>query len=263
MLRDFLFLNTDVVTSYLSQLEGYSELSVDETTTEQKKKGVSSKIMGTGGEFSGDKTTSTKRNFAVTDEAKFQKLYDILDQRKEIQFLDAFDQKIWDQIRRGEILEIPANLRIPKFLEVSQEVNNFLPLLEIFSPFLENQISKKDEEAITGFSRISQNLEDKPIPLFFDSSTIGFQFFSNVERKYLRCEVNSLQYDATVFGKVHKILDKNQKETVFSITPKIDNTISLNRKQRRSVDKRPKQLEPFKEILKGPAIILIPIAIFL
>jgi len=263
MLRDFLFLNTEILTSYLSQLEGYAEVSVDETTTEQKKKGASSKIMGIGGEISGDKTTSTKRNLAVTDEAKFQKLYDMLEKRKEIQFLDAFDDEIWQQIRRGEILEIPAKLRTPKFLKASQEINNFLPLLDMVSPFLENQPSKKDQEAIVGFSQITQGLKDKPVPLFLDSSVNGYQFFSNLERKYLRCEVALLKGDATVVGKVHKILDKGQKETAFSIVPEVENTVIMNRKQRRAMNKKPKQPEPFKEIIKGPAMILIPIAVFL
>lgn len=262
ILRKFLYLDTDTLSDYLSTLEGYIEQEVDETETQASQKGGKLTVKVVEGSGTSEKSTETRRKLAVTDAARFQRLYELLQDDNAVQYLEAFDLEIWQQLQRNEVLEVQARMRIPNILLQLQQANDLTPYIKLMQIFGEDPLAdQKTAEAMTGMSSLHGILADKPIPLLFEAvSAPGFHFFANLSRQYLRCALSDLRDEAVVFGTVRRLISRGEKQQVFSILPELESFMTVNRAQRRAM--RAKQPQEVTEVLKGPAIILMPLAVY-
>ncbi len=261
-LRNFLYLDSPTLNNYLSGIEGYEEVEVEETTTQQKQGGGKINVKMVEGSTGVANSTSRKRKLATTDEAKFQRLFELINTESEVLHLDAFDQGIWNTLQRNEIIEVQANLAVPPIVEQTQAVKALDPLMELFklvgTPITNDQ---KTDTAIKGMASLGNIIEQKPLPVLFEAvSTEGFRFYTGLTREHLRCDLNQLlQGEVTVFGKILRILDKGKSEVVFDIFQDFSRLIGANRQQKRGMQKKQKDL---RHKLKGPAIILATTAIY-
>lgn len=113
MLRNFLYLDTSTVSDYLSSLEGsVIDGQVDHTQSTKNEKSIRGDFKVLQGGLGGSGSSETKEKRLVTDAARFQRLYELI-REKHLQYLDAFDDAIWQQIQRGELLELPGKIRFP------------------------------------------------------------------------------------------------------------------------------------------------------
>lgn len=263
ILRDFLFLDTDRLSNYLSVLEGYVEEEIEETETEKKQ--IDGKLSVHFAETGGlsEQTKETKRKFSVTIAGQFQKLYELLDDQDSLKYLDLFDMGFWEKLERGEVVEIQANIRIPTILLQLQQTQNIAPYIDLMRMIGQDPLADpKTSEAMTGMTALNETIEDKPVPIIFTAiSTPGYQFFTELPRKYLQSTLEELQGEAMVLGKIHRFVGKGKKEKVFSITPELDSFIGMSRKQRRAM-KSSKKSDDLTESIRGPAIILTAIAVY-
>jgi hypothetical protein len=245
----------------LSTLEGYIMQEVDETEMEAKQRGGKVSVKVAEGSGASEKSTETRRRLAVTDAAQFQRLYELLEDANAIQYLEAFDLEIWQQLKRNEMLEIQANLRVPEILMQLQQANNLMPYIDLMRIIGEDPLSDpKTAEAMSGMRSLHGIFADKSIPLLFEAvSAPGFHFFASLSRQYLKCDLSELRKEAVVFGKVQRILPKGESQQVFSILPELE-SLAANRKQRRAM--KADQPEGATEVLKGPAIILTPLSVY-
>ena len=264
ILRNFLFLDTATVEDYLSALEGsVIEGPIDQTDVERKEKGGKAGYKIVEGSVGSESSTETKQKLVINDAGRFQRLFEILEEQDAVQFLDAFDDEIWSQLRRGEILEIQANIKLPEAFSMLQLVDSISPLMDIMKAFDKDPLADpKTRAAFEGIQAISKLSENQHIPLLFEAtSTPKFRFVSQLPRKYLRCELTELQGEATVFGKVQRILQKEQKFEAFSMVPALASLPNLTKQQRRKMQKDMAD-KNIAEIVKGPAIILTPVAVY-
>jgi hypothetical protein len=264
VLRDFLFLDTDVLNDYLSMLEGYvTEEPIEQTEKEQKDAGGKFDLKAIGGEGKVSGSKETKKKLAITDAARFQNLYELLEEQSAIQVLDAFDVDIWTQLRKGEMLEVDANIRLPQGLLMLKDVENMSSLIDIMKiagqdPFTDNQA----RVAYEGMKAVGQSLGERPIPLIFEAaSTKGLSFVAHLNKKHMRRDFTEFQGEATIFGKIQRIVPKGQKIEAFSLVPAITGSATLNRQQRRKMEKSAAANNITEEI-KGPVIILTPVAVY-
>ena len=259
ILRNFLYLDSSTVADYLSTLDGsVIEGPVDHTHSSKNEMGVKVDFKVVQGGGSGGGSSETKETRLVTDAAKFQRLYELIEE-EHIQPLDGFDDAIWKQIRRGELLEIQAKITTPEFYRLTEAVGSFAPMIEVFKAVDPSLVDKKAEEAMVGLGGIAKMLEGKPVPLIFQpASTPGYHFVAELTRSFLRCEMSQLQGEATVLGKVLRILEKGQSHEAFNVLPSIPN---LNRqaKRRMQADSKSKKMT---ETVKGPGAILAPVAVY-
>lgn len=258
ILRNFLFLDTDTVSDYLSTLEGYIEEEVDQTQTERERR----KGELPAGSQASEAATQTKRRLAVTDAAQFQRLYELLQSTDDFRYLDRADFEIWNSLQRNKLLEVQVTLRIPRILLQLQQAQSMAPYIELMKLIGQDPLSDpKTEEAFVGITSLNELLRDKPVPLLFEfASTPRFKFFASLPHQYLRCNLADLQGEATVFGKVHRIIDSTKKEEVYSILPEMEALVPT-RKQRQALQSK-RSRDKYNEILNGPASILIPIAVY-
>ncbi len=265
VLRNFLFLNTALMTDYLSTLEGYViEGAIDQTESGKSEKGVKVGYQVLEGSALSETSQETKQQIAIPDAAKFQRLYECLEEQEAIQYLEAFDEEIWNQLRRDEVLEVQATIRLPESFMLIQTAEDASALAHFMTSCgLDSLVDSETRTAIEGIREFVRLAENKPIPLLFEAvSASRFQFIANLPRPHLRCDLSDLQGEAVVFGKILRILQKGQKLDVFSFLPE-----SLWPKGRRSVSKEERRRSKvaenrLKEVVRGPAIVLDPLAVY-
>ena len=135
ILRNFLFLDTVAVDNYLAAVEGSLVEGMFEQTDVEKRqksgKGGISKVVNIEGGMGSEESTETKQRRLLNDSAKFQRLYNFLNEQDSVQFLDAFDPDIWNQFRRGEVLEIEASIKIPDIFALNEAVEAAAPLAQL------------------------------------------------------------------------------------------------------------------------------------
>jgi hypothetical protein len=266
VLRDFIFLNTNMLNNYLSTIEGYSAEEFDYTESEKGQKGGRlgySPIVE--GNASSETSLETKGKRVLTPPAQFQKLYETLEKQEQIKHLDLFDDEYWADIQKGEILEIQAKVRIPTFIMQLEQVQGFTPLVNLMQKYGPGIVKDSDLIALEGMSDLRKINESKPIPLLFQSeSTPKFNFAADLPREYITGNLTDFQSEVVVFGKAQRTLSKGQKLEVFNFIPDMLAMPNLNRQQRLALksNKNDKAKDTFTETLVGPAIVLIPLAIY-
>lgn len=264
-LRSFLFLDTNTLSDYLSAIEGFvTEGDIDQVETEKKDLSGKAGYKIIESEAATQKSKERKQTLAVTDAAKFQRLFEILEKDDGIKFLDLIDQDTWEQIRRGDIVEIEANVQLPKAFALTQAMDDFSPLLNIMSQFGQDSlVDSKTKAAFEGIQSVAKLSEGKPIPILFEtSSTPGFAFASNLQRKFLRCQITDIEGSSTIFGKVQRVIRKGEKMELFSMLPALSAKLpSLNIKQQRQMQQNLAKQE-LAEVVKGPALIISTLAIY-
>lgn len=260
ILRNFLYLDSSTVADYLSSLDGsVVEGPVDHTQSAKHDKGVKAALKIVEGSLSGGGSSETKEKRLVTDAAKFQRLYELIGENH-VQFLDAFDDAIWQQIRRGELLELQCTIKIPEFFKMAQIADAIAPMVDIFKAVDASVVDAKTEAAIKGFGGLSKMLADKPVPLLFEPvSTRGYHFVADLRRQFLRCEMSELQGEATVLGKVLRILGKNQTHEAFSLIPASIPNMDAKVQKRLRQDLKNKKLS---ESVRGPGAIIAAVAVY-
>ena len=260
ILRNFLYLDSSTVSDYLSSLDGsIVEGPIDHTQSAKHDKGIKANLRIAEGSLSGGGSSETKEKRLVTDAAKFQRLYELVAQ-DQVQYLDAFDDAIWQQVRRGELLELQCTIKVPEFFKMTQIVDAFAPMVDIFKAVDASMVDAKTEAAIKGFGGLSKMLSDKPIPLLFEPvSTPGYHFVADLRRQFLRCELSELQGEATVLGKVLRILVRSQTHEAFSLLPSSFPNMDNKAQKQLQRDLKSKKLS---ETVRGPGAIIAAVGVY-
>lgn len=264
ILRNFLYLDTSILNDYLATMDGYiiesGELIENKTTSTSGKAGI--KVVEAGREV--DVKSGRVSKIKQTDAGNFQKLYDLLEVESMLQYLEVFDEKIWKSIRRNEIVEVPGMLSVTKMFDTMNQVGNISPLIEMMTAFGKTDlVDDKSMEAINGLKAVSDMNSDKEIPvtlkLEFNDKYI---FAAKLIPEYLRGDISKLEGEVTIIGKVQKIIPDGQEYELFSFTSGIDSIMKhQSREQRRKYDKN-KSNNDVSDKITGPAMILIPLAIY-
>lgn len=264
-LRDFLYLNSKMLENYLSSVEGFLEDEIDHTETEKIQKGGKADAKVVSGNITSETSTESKSKRVLTEPAKFQRLYEALENIQQLKYLDLFDDKLWSEINRGDILEVQAKMQIPSVLTQMEQLQEFMPYLDLMENLGESFISDSDRLPLQGFLGLQKILKDKPLPIIFQAATTpGFNFVTHLSREYLLCEFNQLQGEAVIFGKVQRILPAGQKLEIVNLIPDMLSMPNMNREQRRKLqsNKNKSAQAKFIETIKGPAIVLTALAIY-
>src|SRR3954464_8427365 len=115
--RRFLYLDPEITDAFLAQVEGGLYAEEEQTTRDTSTRGVAAgaavgplRAEGARG-GSGEETVS--RTVQLVAEGNFARLSAHLERQGASQYLQSFDEDIWNQLRRGEVLEVEADLSVP------------------------------------------------------------------------------------------------------------------------------------------------------
>jgi hypothetical protein len=161
-------------------------------------------------------------------------------------------------------VEIEARVRVPSIFIVSEVVDIATPMAELMALFGNNPLAdpttKQQFEAAGSFAQL---LANEPVPLLFEAvSTPKFGFAAHLARKYLRCKPSDLQGEAVVFGKIQRIVAPKDKYEFSLMQASLSSVVVPQNREQRRRNKHIKQQKQTNEVIRGPAFLIEPIAVY-
>ena len=269
ILRNFLYLNEQMLNDYLSAIEGFMATKVVQTTKQTNSKsagvGVSAKIIS--GEL-GKKSNNeleTQMEVQITPASKVQKLIDYLNAEDPIKFYDGMNDEIWKSIQREEVIEFMGTVRFSKLKEIANAVNELEKLCNALQDFSDgSMIDETTKKSMHGLKHLSelQNSNEVPCILSFNSLK-EYQVVCYLDETCFNVKQENFVGDVTILCKIQKKIERGQNIELKDIF-KTFRELPLNRAQRRQMPNK-KALETprdLSDIVKGPAFVVTPIAIY-
>lgn len=263
-LRNFLYLNENILDDYLSALEGSltEKIITKEKQTIDKKGNLGGSAVGIGAGKTVE--TETQRERVLTPSAKVQLFMDLLKNEEEIPFYEFLNEEIWGDLSRDEIVEFMGTVRFSKLKEFStaiSQLSNLTTLIESFTdtPIIDN----KTQKTIDGIKVLGdyKNGNEVPCVLSF-SGQKDYSVIAYLDDTCLKVPQESFIGDVTILCKIQKKINKGSSVDLTDFFKPIKE-LPLNRSQRRTMNKRdltmPKEIT---DTIKGPAFVVIPIAIY-
>jgi hypothetical protein len=267
MLRRFLYLDSELTGEFLAQLDQgiYTEEQQRSIVRRDKKLGGDVRagagpvgIGASAGRGSSDETEAT-RTVWQTPESAFARLHDLLSSTDDLQWLEGLDEGIWEQLRRGEIIEVESVISastLTKFATLAEQVT---PLVEAMEALGES-VDTETREAMDGMRSLG-DLFGKKVPIISRAAGAPkFKFIASLEADKVRVDLDELEGEATLLAKIQRKLAPSEKHTVIESMPGMG---SLPRALRRSVQadiKNEKELPDL--VIRAPAAVVTPIAIY-
>ena len=259
-LRRFLYLDGRLTDEFLAQVEGglYDEESQSATGRSERglKGGVSGGPVSAGGSLGSADEEERARVVRQTEESAFSRLAGMLEESESVQWLESLDQGIWDQLERGEVLEVECDLRVPPLVKLLVAGAQF----EAIGELLKATGQQMDQEATQGFAALGAIAGlFQSVPVFGNAAGASdFKFMAQINPEYLRLGVDELDGTARLYCTLERKLGEGEQYSVVDSIPAI-----------RSLPNREEIEESLNEIKEiagepiiAPAAVVSPIAIF-
>lgn len=198
-----------------------------------------------------------------TDVSKFQQLYSCLEKEEAFGYYEQITPEIWDEFRRDAVLEGLVSIRFSKMERMVSAANEMSALAEVISSVSgESIIDNKAMEAINGFRALEQMRQSKGIPcvLTFTKSP-EFKLIAYLNRGFLKVDKEQVVGDLNLFCKIQRMAGKNGKIELMDFLSEIKN-MPMNLEQRGSLSKNLVVPPEFRDIVRGPAAVVIPVAVY-
>jgi hypothetical protein len=263
MLRQFLYRDDDLIADFLSQVEGGTFDEEHQRSVRTGDRAVTGEL-GIGGTKIGGKRGSgdqaeSERTVRLTPAALFGRLYDALDNVGEIQWLESLDDDIWRQLKRGEIVEVEAVIASSTISRLSSLAEQVGPLLQVMQAMGED-VDDSTREAMTGIQSVGDMFGSNVPVIARAAGAEKYKFITNLDRSRLLVSVDQIDGEATVCGKIQRILKPSEKYTLFESLPGMG---ALPREMRREMQRGVKNEKDLPDaVVSGPAAVITPIAIY-
>lgn len=267
-LRNFLYLNTKVVEDYIAAIDGYTydeETQAVATSNENALagKGVLGVASGSGS-HTGKQSEEIKRSVRISDAAKFEKVHKYLrsDEDDGLKYFEFLTDADYDGLYRDDFLEVLVTARFSKMKELTDSVKKIAELAAVFESFTDQQIlDKKANEAVQGFSALGQMKSGKEIACVFEFEDGKHPLVAYLDESYFRCGQDSFVGQAYLLCKIIRKVPKGQSIKLDEIFDDIKK-LPLNRAQRRNMPKNMDNPAELRDVIKGPALVVLPIAVY-
>ncbi len=267
-LRNFLYLNTKILEDYISAIDGYTYDEESQAIATSKESsgngGLNVKAIEIGGAHSGKRTEEVTRSVKIGDAAKFDKVYKYLqsDEDESLQYYEFLTEETYDALSRDDFIEVLATARFSKAKELTDSVKRIGELANLIQGFTDQQIlDKKTADAIEGISALGKLNAGKEISCVFSFDDGKYPMVAYLDSSYFRCEQENFVGQAYVLCKIIRKVPKGQSIKLDEIFEDIKK-MPLNRDQRRKMPKNMDNPEMMRDVIKGPALVVTPIAVY-
>lgn len=268
-LRNFLYLNTKIVDDYLASIDGYvydeEAQSIATSSENALKAGIGAGLLSGNGTRTGKAEEEVKRSVRISDAAKFDKVFKYLqegDEDEQIKYYECLSEDIFKDLQRDDFLEVLVTARFSKMKELSDTVKKLGELAAIFQEITDQQIlDGKAKEAVAGFSALEQLQSGKAISCVFSFTDEKFPLIAYLDEKYFKCDQESFIGESYMVCKVLRKIPKGRNVKLDEIFDDVKK-LPMNRQQRRNMPKNMENPEILKDVIKGPALVVIPIAVY-
>lgn len=268
-LRNFLYLNTKIVNDYLSAIDGYvydeEAQSIATSAEEAMKAGGNLKLVSSEGTHTGKTAEEITRSVQISDAAKFDKVFRYLqagDEDEQIKYYEFLSEEVFDELRRDDFMEVLVTARFSKLKELTDTVKKLSELATVFQGLTDQQLlDKQAKEAVAGFSALGQLQSGKAISCVFNFEDGKFPLVAYLDEDYFKCDQESFVGESYMVCKVLRKIPRGQSVKLDEIFDDIKK-IPLNRQQRRKLPKNMDNPVELRDVIKGPALVVVPIAVY-
>lgn len=263
-LRDYMYLDEDLVERLLSQVEG--GIADEETQTDveklDKRRGAGVQTAPLKAEMGRTKGTesSTSRTVRQTSDSACSRLIDLLENAGSLQFLEVFDEGIWNQLKRAEALEIDATIELSAIAQLGGIAESFEPLIAVMNS-AGQEVDTDGMEAIKAFSALSGLMKTIPV-LARPTGAPDYTFIANLKAEALRVEQGQLNGEATILGTLQRRLRPDEAWSVFDAIGLAGLPQSLREQMQQGMAEGDTDTELGQMVVRPPAALLNPIAIY-
>lgn len=135
-------------------------------------------------------------------------------------------------------------------------------LASVFQEITDQPIlDKKAREAVTGFSALDQLQSGKAISCVFNFEDGKFPLIAYLDENYFKCNQENFVGESYMVCKVLRKIPKGKSIKLDEIFDDIKK-IPMNRQQRRKMPKNMDNPEILWDVIKGPALVVVPIAVY-
>lgn len=267
-LRNFLYLNTKILDEYLAAIDGgvYDEES--RRSVASKDDSVSGKgtlgMFSGNGEHSASNSMEIKKSVRIGDAAKFDKIYKYLssDDEDGIKYYECMTEEIYTNLRRDEFLEVLVSVRFSKMKAFVDTMRKIADMATTMQGFIDTElIDKETEKMLKGFSALEQLQSGKEIACVCSFEDGKYPMVAYLDENYFRCSQDNFVGQSYMLCKVMRKVPKGQSVKLDEIFDDIK-SIPLNREQRRNMPKNLDNPEQIRDVVKGPALVVLPIAVY-
>lgn len=267
-LRNFLYINQKLLDDYISAIDGYvyEEETQKFNETNQKAANANAKVFGIGGDGKYEKQSSeeVERKVRISDAAKFDKLFNYLseDEYSPLKYYEILNDEEFNNLSRDDFIEVLVTPRFSKMKELSDTVKKISSLAGVFESITQQSLfDAKSEEAISGISLLGSLKSENGISCVFSFEDVKFPLVARLDEKYFKCELSQFVGQFYMLCKIQKKIIKGQSIKLDEIFEDIKR-LPLNREQRRKMPKKLDNPDVIRDVIKGPALQVIPIAIY-
>lgn len=267
-LRNFLYLNTKVVEDYVAAIDGYTYDEESQAIATSSENAIGAKggvpALSGSGTHTQKKEEEIKRAVKISDAAKFDKVYKYLqsDDDDGLMYYELISEKVYTELSRDSFLEVLVTARFSKMKELTNNITKIAELASVFETITDQQIlDKKANEAITGFTALGQFKTQKEIACVFEFEDQKYPLVAYLDEAYFKCGQESFVGQEYLLCKVIRKVPKGQSIKLDEIFDNIKK-MPLNRTQRRSMPKNIDNPSEIRDVIKGPALVVLPIAVY-
>lgn len=267
-LKNFLYLNTEVVKNYIAAIDGYiydEESQSIETSKENVLSGKIATFIASGkGAHTEKHSEEVKRSLSFSDSAKFEKIYSYLqeDEYNRLKYYESLDDSNYKEVSRGDFLEVLVDVRFSRMKELANVVTKCANLTKCIEYATGRQyLDKKTNEAIQGITALDHINSDNKISCVFEFSDKNYPLVADLDKSYFKCKPEHFVGTVYLVCKVIRKIPKGQKISLDEVFDAIKK-LPLNRELRRAMPKNLENPAFLRDVIKGPALIVLPIAVY-
>ncbi len=264
-LRNFLYLNMKLLDDYLSTIEGYlSEAEVyTDSRTNKTSGGVEAGIpvVKGSGKIESTKSEEIRREVKITKASKFEKLFNYL-KKDNLEYYELINEEIFDKLSRNKFIEVlvtPRFSKLKKLIDLASKIGEIADSMNMYTN--QSNLDEKNKQAITGISALKKLQNSNEISCVFSFENKEYPLVAYLVEQYF--EVPQAQFigQVNMLCKIQRKIPKGKSIKLDEIFENVKN-IPLNRAQRRSMPRDLNNPDEIKDEIKGPAFIVIPIAVY-
>lgn len=137
-------------------------------------------------------------------EGNYRRLEKLLDDEGGPQWLDALDEEIWDQLGRGEVVQVESKIKVPMLFSATGMAASIQPMFGLME-MLGEEVDAETQQQVGLLTQVGEAL-DKIVVVAHAAGTPKYRFICQLDREALREEVNALSGEARVVGTIQRKL---------------------------------------------------------
>lgn len=271
-LRKYYYLDEDFINDSYATIFGYdfAEQTVTQISENSKggKIGVDKVLTA---QIAGDSKSNDTVKFSAnkTPSAKLQTILDYISNEngESIPYYEQLDESTFSLINREDLFEGVFDLNFTKIEQYSQLANVASSFNDIFGL---NLVKNEDKDAIIGIQSLAKKERNNGLTVIMHFiNDKKYPCYCRLDEKFLKVDRSSINGELTVVCKVSRVISKGKTINLTDLTEltklKLPNTNTRQGRTQQVKNIKSGQknsLKDFTDEIKGPALEIIPIAIY-